>query len=45
MVYSISPTLVDETSGDVILAGTAFAVTQTGYRNFGGREPEIIVIE
>jgi Xaa-Pro aminopeptidase len=45
MVYSISPTLVDETTGDVILAGTAFAVTQMGYRNFGGREPEIVVIE
>ncbi len=45
MVYSISPTLVDDNSGDVVLAGTAFAVTETGYRGFGDREPELIVIE
>jgi hypothetical protein len=44
MVYSISPTLVDDTTGDVVLAGTAFAVTDNGYRGFGDREPELIII-
>ena len=45
MVYSISPTLVDDGTGDVVLAGTAFAVTDNGYRNFGEREPELIIID
>ena len=43
MVYSISPTVVDEATGDLLLGGTSLAVTDNGYRDLGAREVELLV--
>jgi Xaa-Pro aminopeptidase len=43
MIYSISPTLVDEETGDSLLGGASLAVTDDGYRELGGRDVEILV--
>jgi Xaa-Pro aminopeptidase len=43
MVYSISPTVVDEATGDLLLGGTSLAVTNNGYRDLGARDVELLV--
>ena len=43
MIYSISPTLVDEATGDSLLGGTSLAITDDGYRELGNRDVEILV--
>ena len=44
MIYSISPTLIDKATGDLLLGGAALAVTEDGYRPLGsGREVEMLV--
>jgi hypothetical protein len=43
MVFSISPTLCYEKTGDSLLGGTSLAVTNNGYRNFGDREVKLLV--
>jgi Xaa-Pro aminopeptidase len=35
MVYSISPTLIDGTTGEALLGGGSLAVTDSGYRDLG----------
>ncbi|HVA25508.1 MAG TPA: M24 family metallopeptidase [Chloroflexota bacterium] len=44
MVYSISPTIVAPNGEDTILGGTSLVVTETGYRNLGDREVEMLVV-
>lgn len=43
MIYSISPTLIDGPTGDLLLGGTSLAVTEDGYRELGAREVELLV--
>jgi len=43
MVYSISPTLLAESSDDTMLAGTTIVVTEEGYRELGNRKIELTV--
>lgn len=43
MIYSISPTLVDEETGEALLGGTSLAVTDDGYRELGDRAVDILV--
>lgn len=43
MIYSISPTLIDGPTGDLLLGGTSLAVTENGYRELGAREVELLV--
>ncbi len=43
MIYSISPTLIDEGTGESLLGGTSLAVTDSGYRELGDRAVEILV--
>jgi Xaa-Pro dipeptidase len=43
MVYSISPTVVDEATGDLMLGGTSLAVTDNGYRDLGARDVELLI--
>ncbi len=44
MVYSISPTLVDEKTGEALLGGGSLAVTDNGYRDLGAvRAVEMVV--
>jgi Xaa-Pro aminopeptidase len=43
MVYSISPTLVDAETGDLLLGGTSLVVTDDGYRELGARPVELLV--
>ncbi len=43
MIFSISPTLINELTGDSILGGTSLVVTETGYLNFGNRPIELLV--
>jgi Xaa-Pro dipeptidase len=44
MVYSISPTIVAADGEDTILGGTSLVVTESGYRNLGDREVEMLVV-
>lgn len=44
MVYSISPTLVNEKTGDALLGGGSFAVTETGHRVLGPARPVEMVV-
>lgn len=44
MVYSISPTVIDEATGDLMLGGTSLAVTDNGYRELGAREVDLLVV-
>jgi Xaa-Pro dipeptidase len=44
MIYSISPTIVAPNGEDTILGGTSLVVTDTGYRNLGDREVEMLVV-
>lgn len=43
MIYSISPTLVDPSTEDLLLGGTSLAVTDDGYRELGARSVELLV--
>jgi Xaa-Pro aminopeptidase len=43
MIYSISPTLVDEATGDALLGGTSLAITDDGYQELGNRTVDILV--
>jgi Xaa-Pro aminopeptidase len=43
MVYSISPTLCDAETGELLLGGTSLVVTDEGYRELGERPVELIV--
>ncbi len=43
MVYSISPTVVDPATEDLLLGGTSLAVTGDGYRELGAREVDLLV--
>ena len=43
MIYSISPTLVDEATGDGLLGGTSLAITDDGYQELGNRAVDILV--
>jgi len=43
MVYSVSPTLIDDKTGDSVLGGTSFVVTDNGYRNFCDRPVALLV--
>lgn len=43
MIYSISPTLVNEATGDSVLGGTSLVVTDDGYRDLGKRDVELLV--
>jgi Xaa-Pro aminopeptidase len=43
MILSISPTLCDEASGDLLLGGTSLAVTADGFRELGARPVEMLV--
>lgn len=43
MVYSISPTLINERTGDTVLGGTSLVVTDDGYRNLSDRKVELLV--
>ena len=43
MIFSISPTLIDEASGETLLAGNSLAVTEDGYRQLGTRGVELLV--
>jgi methylenetetrahydrofolate dehydrogenase (NADP+)/methenyltetrahydrofolate cyclohydrolase len=45
MIYSISPTIVaPNDTEDTILGGTSLVVTETGYRNLGDRQVEMLVV-
>jgi Xaa-Pro aminopeptidase len=44
MIYSISPTLVDPASEDLLLGGTSLAVTDDGYQELGAREVDLLVV-
>jgi hypothetical protein len=44
MVYSISPTVIDEATGDLMLGGTSLAITDNGYRELGAREVDLLVV-
>jgi Xaa-Pro aminopeptidase len=43
MIYSISPTLINAVTGDLILGGTSLVVTGNGYRNLSDRKVELLV--
>ncbi len=43
MIFSISPTVVDEATGDLLLGGTSLVVTDNGHRELGAREVELLV--
>jgi Xaa-Pro aminopeptidase len=43
MIYSISPTLLDPASEDLLLGGTSLAVTDDGYQELGARAVELLV--
>jgi Xaa-Pro aminopeptidase len=43
MIFSISPTLINEKTGDSVLGGTSLVVTNDGYLNFGDRPVELLV--
>ncbi|MGH7088174.1 MAG: M24 family metallopeptidase [Stellaceae bacterium] len=43
MIYSISPTLLDRETGDLLLGGTSLAVTEDGYQELGAREVDLLV--
>lgn len=43
MILSISPTLCDQASGDLLLGGTSLAVTDSGFRELGARPVELLV--
>ena len=44
MIYSIAPTLVDETSGEALLGGTSLVVTDDGYQELGARDVELLIV-
>ena len=44
MIYSISPTVVDESTGDLLLGGTSLAVTDDGFQELGVRDVELLVV-
>ena len=43
MVFSISPTLADEETGELLLGGTSLVVTDKGYTELGARPVELLV--
>jgi Xaa-Pro aminopeptidase len=43
MIFSISPTLIDEASGETLLGGNTLAVTKDGYKELGSRGVELLV--
>jgi Xaa-Pro aminopeptidase len=43
MVFSISPTLCDEETGELLLGGTSLVVSEGGYRELGARPVDILV--
>jgi hypothetical protein len=43
MVFSISPTLADEETGELLLGGTSLVVTDDGYQELGARPVELLV--
>ena len=43
MIYSISPTLIDKTTGETLLGGNSLVVTADGFQVLGGREVELLV--
>jgi Xaa-Pro aminopeptidase len=43
MIYSISPTLLDPATEDLLLGGTSLAVTDDGYKELGAREVDLLV--
>ena len=43
MIYSISPTVVSNDGADTLLGGTSLIVTESGYRDHGEREVEMLV--
>ncbi|HXP75073.1 MAG TPA: M24 family metallopeptidase [Stellaceae bacterium] len=43
MIYSISPTLLDHETEDLLLGGTSLAVTDDGYQELGAREVDLLV--
>jgi Xaa-Pro aminopeptidase len=43
MIYSISPTLLDNDTEDLLLGGTSLAVTDDGYRELGARPVDLLV--
>lgn len=43
MIYSISPTLLDPSTEDLLLGGTSLAVTEHGYHELGARPVELLV--
>jgi Xaa-Pro aminopeptidase len=44
MIYSISPTIVAPNGDDTLLGGTSLVVTDSGYRELGDREVELLVV-
>jgi Xaa-Pro dipeptidase len=44
MIYSISPTVVNNEGSDTLLGGTSLVVTENGYRNHGERKVEMLVV-
>ena len=43
MIYSISPTLIDKTTGETLLGGNSLVVTEDGFQVLGGRDVELLV--
>jgi len=43
MVFSISPTLGDGESGELLLGGTSLVISDKGYRELGARPVELLV--
>jgi Xaa-Pro aminopeptidase len=43
MIFSISPTLINEKTGDSVLNGTSLVITEDGYLTFGNRPIELLV--
>jgi Xaa-Pro aminopeptidase len=43
MIFSISPTIADEETGELLLGGTSLAVTDTGFQELGARPVELLV--
>jgi Xaa-Pro aminopeptidase len=43
MIFSISPTLIDQESGETLLGGNSLVVTDNGYKELGSRGVELLV--
>jgi len=43
MVYSISPTLCDAETGELLLGGTSLVISDGGYRELGERPVDLLV--